>query len=140
MSVIAAGELHDSIALGRCARDANRRHRRFGSRRDETHLLDRRHRGDDAFRELDLDRGRCTEAQAARCRIGHRAKNVGMRVSRDQRTPLAHDVDVAIVIGIPQIRALRAIHEAGIASHGFPGPNRAVYATGDDVDRACCEF
>ena len=70
MAVVAAFELHDLAAAGESARKPQRRHRRFGARRNEPHHLDRRQQAAQRFGHLDFDLGRRAEGQAlsARCR------------------------------------------------------------------------
>ena len=64
MAMIAAGELHDDIAAGEPAGQADRAHRRFGAARNEPHHFDRRHGIDDHLREFGFEFGRGAEAGA----------------------------------------------------------------------------
>ena len=66
VTVIAALELDDLVALGRRARDADRAHRRFGARADEAHPFHRRHQHRDALREL-ASRARSARRSSCRC-------------------------------------------------------------------------
>src|SRR5213078_1634056 len=99
VSVVAAGELHDSRATGEAAGEADRRHRRLGAGADEPHLLDRADPGDDLLGELDLALGRRTEAGAAADLGPHRVDNGGMRMAEDDRAPGADEVDVVTAVG-----------------------------------------
>ncbi len=51
MAVVAALELHDGVAAGEAARQADGAHGRLGAGTDEAHQLDGRHEFDDAPRE-----------------------------------------------------------------------------------------
>ena len=76
VAVVAAGELEDAVALREAAREPQRAHRRLGARRDEPHLLDRRHRVGDLRGELDLRLGRRAEASCRRSAASRTASTV----------------------------------------------------------------
>ena len=98
VSVIAAVELEDDVALGRRARDAHGAHRRLGAARHEAQHLDVRHPLDDQLcrarpRARSECRSSCRGASSRRARSSTAAR----RVTEDQRSPRQHVVDVLAV-------------------------------------------
>ena len=81
VAVVTARELHDLGAAGRAARQAHRGHRGLGARRDQPHLLDRRHPRADRLGEFDLA---AVSARRTTCRRPRPA-------ARPRRPPGARD-------------------------------------------------
>ena len=137
MPVVAAGELQDPVAASRRAGEPDRAHRRLGPRRDEPHLVDRRHRIDDLRGELDLGLRRRPEARSALDRLDDRGNRLVVGVAEEERAPGHHPVDVAVAVDVLDVRAVAAPHE-----HRLVEPDRAhranrrVDAAGDQLERA----
>ena len=105
MAVVAARERDHPVAPGGAARQAQRRHRRLGPGRDESHRLDGRHRIDDLGGELDLALGRRAEARPAKGRLAHGLDRLCIRVPEDERAPRLHPVAVRPAVGRLEVRA-----------------------------------
>ncbi len=129
--VVAALELHDLAAARVAAREPQRRHRGLGARRDEPHELDRRQQAAERLRHLDLHLGRRAERQSAPRRVDDRRHDRRMRVTENGRPPGADVVEVALAVGVPQVRAFAAREEARRAAHGAKGAHRGVDAGGN---------
>src|SRR5581483_4240082 len=136
MAVVAAGELEDPVALREAAREAERAHRRLRPRRDEPHLLDRRHRVRDLGRELHLRLGGRAEARAAERRLAHRLDRLRVGVPEDERAPRADPVEVAVPVDVDEVRAFPALDEERLVqADGAHRPHRRVDAAGDQLER-----
>ena len=131
MAVVAAFELDDLGASGGAARQADGRHGGLGAGADQAHLFQRRQAGDQRFGQLDLGLGGGAERQAVDGGVLHRAHDLGMRMAQDGRAPGAHVVDVLLVLGVPDVGALRALDEARRAAHGAEGAHGRVDAAGN---------
>ena len=107
MAVVAAGELHDEVATGRRARDADRAHHRLGAGRHEAHLLETRIGAGDALRQLDFALAGRAVSGAGAARLADRGDDGRMGVTQDQRTPGADEVEEAPAVGVEEMRALR---------------------------------
>src|SRR5262245_57797043 len=99
MTVVTAGELNDLGPTGTAARQPDRRHRRLGPRIDQADLLDRG-AADDLGGQLDLTRRRRTEARTTSGRASDGRDDLGVRVSMDQRTPGANQVDIPAAVRV----------------------------------------
>ena len=95
-------------AAGVAAREPQRRHRRLGARRHEPHHLHATAAGGTAsppsrsrLRSARRTTGPCAAASL------HRAHHRRMRVAEDRRPPRADVVDVALAVGVPQVRRPR---------------------------------
>ena len=129
--VVAALELQDEVPSRTSAREADRAHRGLGAARHEPDHLDRGHRGDDPFGELDLELGRGSERGAARGRRASRVDDLGARVSEQERAPRLHEVDVAPAVGVDEVRALAPDGEPRGPAHRAERPHRRVHPAGD---------
>ena len=137
MSVIAAGELHDHIASGMPACEADRRHGRFGPRVHHPHLLDRGHDFDDEFGQFRFqDRG-CSKTRAVRQRAFDRADHRRMSMPEDMRTPRSDVIDQPIAIDVVQVGPFAAFDDERLSAHATKRPRRAIHATGN---RPRCPF
>jgi hypothetical protein len=116
VSVVAARELHDLRAAGVGTGQAHRAHDGLGTRGDEPHLLERRHRRAHLPRQGELELGRGAERRAVPGRRRHRGDDVGVGVAGDQRPPRLHPVDVAVAVRVPDLAA------------GAPGQEQRVVA------------
>ena len=105
VAVVAAVELHDQVAPGRRARQAQGRHRRLGARVDETHHLDRRQCANHEFGELGLGLRRRAERRAARGRDLHGRDDLRVRAAENQRPERSEVVDVLVAVDVGEDRA-----------------------------------
>ena len=85
--MIAAFELHDGLAAGKAAREANRAHRGFGAGTDEADQLDGGHEFDHTPGELRFESGRRAEGQAVRGHALHGRDDRGVRMARGSSGP-----------------------------------------------------
>ncbi len=129
VAVVAPGELHDQVASGEAAGQPDGRHRRLGAGGHQAHLIDRR-AGHDLLAELDLRQGRRAERRTARDRLGHGFDDRWMGVPQDQRSPRGHQVDVLVAVGVIQVGAGAAGHEARGATDSPEGAHGAVDPAG----------
>ena len=81
-------------------------------------------RVDDQLGELDLAGPRRAERGAAVDRLLHGIDDLRVPVSEDHRPPRADEVDVPAVVGVPEVGALAADHEARGAADGTEGAHR----------------
>ena len=132
VAVVAAVELEDLAPAGEAARDAQRAHGGLGARRDEAHLLDRRHVAHDALGQLHLEGAGRAERGPASGRAADRLQHRGVRVSQDHRPPRADVVDERAAVLVPEPGPFRPGHEEGRSAHGLERPHRARHAPGDD--------
>ena len=139
VAVIAALEFDDDFAAGGGAGQADRRHRRFSAGADEAHFFDGGIAGHDALGEVGLGGRGCAEAggvaRGALDRFDHRRKGV----AQNHGAPGAEVVDVAIAVGVVEIRALSALDEGRRAAHGAKGADRRVDAAGKEALGALLE-
>ena len=135
MTVVAPGELDDLRPARGATRQPHGGHGRFGARRDEAHLLDRRHARADRLGQLDLAGGR----HAVRRPVGGGAldgfDHLRMRMPEDRRPPRLHVVDVPSPVGIDEVRALTAGDEERLSADGAEGAHRGAHAAGDARQR-----
>ena len=137
MAVIAAFELDDLRRPGEAAREAQRRHRRFGAGRHEPHHLERRQ-----------PRGRASRRARSRARSARRTTGRARPSACTARTtagcawpriagpPRADVVDVALAVGVPQVRAFAAREEARRAADRAKRAHRRIDAGGNRALRA----
>ena len=133
MAVVAALELDQLAAAGGAARQADRTHPGLGPRAHQPHHLDRRHEADDRFGELHFALGRRTEGEAFQHGALHGLDHRRVAMPQDHRPPRADVVDVALAVGIPEVRALGALHETGGAADGAEGAHRRIHAAGNEL-------
>ena len=100
VSVITALELDQQVAPGEATRQANGAHRRFGTRADQTHHLERRQQTAQQVGHVDFALGRRAEGQASRSGLLHGNDHFRMGVAKDQRPPRADVVKINFPIGI----------------------------------------
>ena len=132
MPVIAALEFDDIFPLGEGPRQANGRHGGFSAGADQAQHLDGGHGLGDHFRQLSFRRRAGAEACAcARGRLDG-AHHYGRSVAQNERPPGADIINVAIAIGIEQIRALAAHNHRRRAAHRAEGTHRRVHSAGHE--------
>ncbi len=133
MAVVAAFKLDDLAAPGCPARQPDGAHAGFGARAHQPQHLDAGQQLDDFFGELDFALGRGTEAKAVEGGALHRFEHRRVAVAKDHGAPGADVVDVALAVGVPEVGALGALHEARRAAHGLEGAHGRVDAARDEL-------
>src|SRR5690606_39802933 len=114
MSVIAALELHDTVASRVAARQANRAHGRFSARAHHPDELYGRHQLADLLGDARLDLRRCAERKTQRRALLHRADHVGVGVTENHRAPGSDIVDVALAVVPEHVWSRCALDEDGL--------------------------
>ena len=133
VAVVAAFKLHDVLALGIGAGQADGRHGRFGARAHEAHFLHVRERGNHQFGQIGFGgRGR-SEAGAAARRRNHGFDHGRGGMAENERSPGADVIHVFVAIGIPDVGTLAAHDVQRIASHGTESAYRGVDASGNQL-------
>ena len=105
VAVVRALDLHDVVATGRRARDADRAHRRLGARVREAHLLELEAPAQ-LFGEEHHVLGRCREVRARLRRARDRFDDLRVRMADDHATEAAVRVDVLVAVDVPDLRAV----------------------------------
>src|SRR5690606_36614678 len=132
VAVVVAGELHDDVAAGEAAGDADRGHRGLGAGGHEPHELDRRDPLGDGLGEEHIPLGGGAVGGAVHRRPLHGLDDGGVGVVGDDRPVGLREVDVAAALDVPHVGALGPGGEVGRAAHAAEGPDGAVDAAGDD--------
>ena len=135
VTVIAAIELEKGIASRRRAREAQRAHCRLGAARHEAHHLDVRESLGDQLRELDLELGGDAEARALVHRLFERVEHHRCGVAEDERAPREDEVEIFVVIDVPDAGALTACDDERIATDTAERAHRRADAAGHDLAR-----
>jgi hypothetical protein len=133
VAVVAALELHDGVAPGEAAGNAESGHRGLGAARDGAEHLDGRVEARDLLGEADLELRRSAEGGAVDGCGGDGANDVRVGVTEDERPPRADVVDVLRPIGAVEVRAFAARDEDGLAAYGAERAYGAVHAAGDEA-------
>ncbi len=120
VAVVAAGELHDQVAAGHAAGQAQGRHGGLGAGGHEAHALDRDLGGDQLGQRGLLQRGGA-EAEAAVHGGVHGLDDLGVLVAQQHGAPRADQVHVLVALDVGQVRAACAGHEPGRAAHRAEG-------------------
>ncbi len=140
VAVIAPGELDDQIAPRESARHTNGAHHRLRSGGDETNLLQSRIRRDDPFRQLHFRRAGSAERRAIAHGADYGVQHGGVRVSQNQRTPRAHEIEVLATIGIDEELSGASRDEQWVAAHRAERTHRRVDSAGNDATRALIQL
>ena len=135
-AVIAAFVLHDALAPGEPASDAQRAGSRFRAARDEAYPLHARDQPAHALAEVALPRRGSAEARPVRGGVADRFHDVGMRVPREERSPAEHVVDEPVAIDVDEVRAFTPCDEERLAAHRAESADRAVHTAGKKILRA----
>ena len=128
VSVIAALELHDVLALGAGAGQSNCGHGRFRPGTDEADFLHMRERREHEFGEVGFRRRGRSEAGAVAQGCAQGLDDHGCGVAENQRSPGADVVDVLVAIGVEDVGGLAAHHKRRISAHRAKGTHRGVDA------------
>ncbi len=133
MSVIAAFELHNELALGESAGEPDSRHRRFGSGADEADLLDCWKGLNHQSGEICFCRSGGPKAGAVARSLDDGLQDLGLGVAEDQRSPRANVVDVLVAISIPHVRAHPAHQKRRGAANGPESADRGIDSAGNEL-------
>ena len=132
VAVVVTGELQDLAAAGCTASEPDRRHRRFGAGRDESHHLEPLNPARHLFGDPHLVLGGSAIARAAGSGIPNRRDDVGMGMTEDRRAVALHIVDVAATLDVVDEWAVRSFDEVRRPADRAEGPHRRVHTAGDD--------
>ena len=113
--VIAALKLDHIFAAGKRPRHADGGHRRFRPRADKAHFLDRGHGGDHQLRQVGFGGCRGSKTGAPLRRPLNRLHHQRMGMAENHGPPGAEVVQVAIAVGVPQVRSLGSLQEGWIS-------------------------
>ena len=133
VAVVAAVELHDDLAPGSGARQPDGRHRRLGAGADEAHLLDGGKRLGHQRGQIGFGRSGRAEARAVARGLDDGLDDLRIGVAQNQRAPGADVVDVAIAVGVPDVRALAADEERRVAADRTEGADRRIHSAGNEL-------
>ena len=131
MAVVVAGELHDHVAAGEAAGQADGAHRRLRARTHHPYLLDRRNRRNDQVGEPALGLCRCAVARACGQRPLDRLHHPRMPVAEDHRPPGADVVEVDVAVDVGEVLAEGRREKDRLAPHPSERAGGRVDATGD---------
>ena len=134
--VVVAGELHHLVSARVAAGDAQHRHRGLGAAVDHAHALAARHPFADRLCEQHFARRRRSVRRAVTGRVAHRLDDLRVRVAQDDRAVALHEVRVALAFDIPDVPALGALHEVGVATDRAERADRRVHPARDHRLRA----
>ena len=115
VAVVRAGELQELRAAGDGAGEADRAHRSLGAGRRHAQHLHARHAPADLVGEVDLGDRRRAERRPALRGVDDRRDDLRVRVAMDEGPPRADPVDVAVVVDVDELGALRAVDEDRVA-------------------------
>ena len=135
VAVVAAVELDQERTARRAAGHANRAHRGLRPRADQTDELDGRIGRGDRLRHLDLERRRRPVARATARGLTDRLDHRRRRVSQDERSPRAEEVQVRAPVHVPDPRPLAPRDEERFATDAPEGAHRAIHTPGDEPGR-----
>lgn len=118
--MIATGELDDLRPVRISTGNTDGRHDRFRTRIDEAYLIQRRDSVLQHAGKFNLKLGRRPVQGAVLCRPDDGLRHMRMGMSDNDRSVRGQVINVAIVVYIPKICALSALHEnRGAAAHSF---------------------
>lgn len=133
MAVITTVELYDAIPLGKPTRQANGRHRRFGTRVAHPDFFHRRHPFTNRASHLDFEKIWDAKRNAA---LGHLVNRVGdgdRRVTQNVRPPRSDVVDVVLAIDILDPATRGATDEKWLTTHISKCTDRRIHAARDHL-------
>ena len=131
MAVVAAVELDDLVAAGVAARQAQRAHAGFGAGADQAHHVHAGHEGADLLGQHHFTFGGCAKAEAFEHGGLHGLDHFGVAVAQDHGAPAADVVSELLIVLVPEIGALGALHKARRAAHGGESAHGRVHAARD---------
>ena len=129
VSVVAALKFNDFVASGCPAGEPNCTHSRLGARACHSHLLERWHQRAKTFGEFDLDFCGATKAESVLSCFNHGCPDSGVVVAHDHGSPGQDVVDVAFLVYVIDVGALRPLHEARCAADCLKGTHWRVNTT-----------
>src|SRR3954451_5418725 len=131
MPVVATVELQYHPPASGGSRQPDNAHDRFGAGAHEADHVESGEAGDHSFSELDLQLGRSAEGGTVAGCLDQRGEHMGVRVTKDQRSPGEYQVYVLVAVSVDQAGALTPGHESRDAAHALERPNRAVDSSGE---------
>jgi hypothetical protein len=134
VAVVVAVELHELVAAGVSACEADRAHGRLCAGGDHAHHLDGGHDLHERLGHADLELGRGAETGALHELLAHGVQHDIGRVTQDHRAPRADEVDVLVAVRVPHPVALGVVVEDRRRADGAERAHRRVDAAGDDLD------
>ncbi len=134
--VVVAGELHDAVAPGDAARQADGGHRRLRAGVHQPHPLARRNPLADGLRQLHLPRRRRAVRGPVARRPADRLDDLRMGVSEDHRAVALDEIEVLAALDVVDVGALGAGDDVRRAADRLEGPDRGVDAPRDGLTGA----
>ena len=131
VAVVVAGELHQPVAAGVAAGEADGRHRRLGARAHQPDLLHRRDASADLLGQQDLPLGGRAIARAPGRGVLDGGDDGGVGVAGDDRPVALDEIEVLGALDVPDPCAVGALDEVRGAPDGAEGPDGRVDAAGD---------
>ena len=138
--MVVALELDDLVTARIPPRDPDRAHGRFRAGRDEPHLVHTRHRTANCLCQLDFQRSGSAERRASTELLLNSVDDLWMRVSQQQRPPRPDAVQIAVAVGIVEIRAFTPLDKQRFAAHRPKRAHRRIHAAGDHSGRCVEQF
>src|SRR5680860_345969 len=140
MTVVAAGELQELVALRCTAREAYRAHPSLGPRRYESHSLDIGDHLNDRPGHFDFQLARGPEGRSAPGGICDRSHDLGVGVAEQQRAPALDEVDVLVSIDIGNRCTGCPLDEERMRTDRVEGPNGRRHSSRHQIARFCKEL
>ena len=117
----------ETACNGYTTRGAHRAHRCFRAAAYKANHLHAGHGARDQLRQLQFQRVAHPVADALRCLLRNRAHHRRVPVPQNHRAPRAHIINVAVAIGVEQMRPRGALHNQRRAAHRLERPHRAIH-------------
>ena len=130
--MVAAGKFYNVIPSGKTACQSNGTHDRFSSRTDKTHFVNTFKKINDLFGKFCLDCCRRTKTQPFFHGIDHRRFNIAVTMSKDQRSPALHIVNVTIPVDVVEVATLSSFNERRSSLHAAERSYRRIYTSWND--------
>src|SRR5438093_3501692 len=131
--MVPTGELDELAPPGSGPREPNGGHGRFGSRIDEPEHIDRRHPVGNKRRQSHFALGRRAEGPASLQLRAYRLDDGRRAVTQDQGTPGADQIEVPVVVDIPDPGTFGSGDEGRRPPDRAIGSDRAVDAARDQA-------
>ena len=137
MTVIAAIEFDDLIALSETTCQTDRGHSRFRARVAHPHLFDAGNHGANQFGHGHLKRIGNAETDPVGGGCLHRLNNLSMCVTKDGRAPGSYIIHVFIAVDVPDPGALGLIDKERLTANGAKRPDRRIDPAGNVFQGLC---
>ena len=129
VAMIITSKLDHDVSTGVSSRQSNRTHRRFGSRIDQSHHFNRRHRVNHQFGEFIFRNRWRTKARPTINRCMNRFADPWPLMPKDHRPPRTDVIDVPIPIDIEQVSTFTSFEHQRFTTDGTEGPSGTVHAS-----------